>query len=197
MKKLLFLLIAVLMTAPTHALELSGTYTITSDYIWRGISQTNEDPAFQLGVEKEYNGFYGGLWASGVDIGIDTNVEVDLYGGYAGSFKGISYDIGYMTYNYDGGANLDFEERYISLGYGPLTIGHHRDKDNGLEYNYVDMALSFIPVVDVSLHYGEYDGVKDKAISMDYDLPYNLSLGVMYNNGALDDSIIVSIGGSF
>ena len=199
MKKLLMLLTSVLMSTSLFALD--GSYNVTSDYQWRGVSQTDGNAAIQVGVEHERNGFYGGLWTSNVDFNDDTNIEYDLYGGYSGEYKSLSYDVGYISYKYDGSTDLDFEERYISLGYGPLTVGHNRDEDNGLEYNYADVSLGFIPVVDVSLHYGEYDGHDDKSILIEYGLPHNLTLGVVLNDGPLsevkNDSFVISLSSVF
>ena len=79
------LLTSVLMSTSLFALD--GSYNVTSDYQWRGVSQTDGNAAIQVGVEHERNGFYGGLWTSNVDFNDDTNIEYDLYGGYSGEYK--------------------------------------------------------------------------------------------------------------
>ena len=55
---------------------------VVSDYIFRGFSQTGEDPAIQGGVDLTSGSFYAGAWASNVDFGDDTDAEIDVYGGY-------------------------------------------------------------------------------------------------------------------
>ncbi|WP_017171143.1 TorF family putative porin, partial [Xanthomonas phaseoli] len=62
----------------------SGTFAVTSDYLFRGISQTNEEPAFQAGLTyKTPFGLYLGTWTSNVDFGAgDPDWEVDGFVGY-------------------------------------------------------------------------------------------------------------------
>ena len=167
MKKLLVLLAGVFLS--TSIFALSGQYSFGTDYVWRGISQTDGQATAQIGIEHETNGVYGGFWTSNVDFD-DANFEFDLYGGYRGEVGDFSYDVGYLAYKYDGdnSSSLDFEERYIAIGYGPLEVGHFRDDDNGLEYKYANLSLDMIPVVDVTLHFGDYEGVEDKSIDVGY-----------------------------
>ena len=92
-------LVALLATAGTAVAEgeWSGNVAITSDYVWRGISQTDEDPAIQGGFDYANGMFYAGTWASNVDFGddSDTNIEVDFYGGLAGALEsGVTWDVG-------------------------------------------------------------------------------------------------------
>lgn len=63
----------------------SGSVSLTSDYRFRGISQTDRNPAVQGGLE--YNGSQGlfaGVWASNVDFGGSgvASWELDIYAGY-------------------------------------------------------------------------------------------------------------------
>jgi len=106
--------------------EFSANIALTTDYMYRGISQTSEEPAIQGGFDYTYTpfGFYAGIWASNLDFEDgDTSIEIDYYGGFAGEFaNGISWDIGGLYYQYpgtdaDAGADFDFVEAYGSLGY--------------------------------------------------------------------------------
>ena len=57
---------------------------VVSDYVFRGISQTDNDPTMQGGIDLSYGILYAGVWASGLDfsaIDNDANVEIDWYGG--------------------------------------------------------------------------------------------------------------------
>ena len=101
MKKLLRALVLTgLVAAPTLAMaaekpvsphSLSGNISLTSDYVFRGVSQTQNGPAIQGGIDYAHaSGFYAGTWASNVDwvsLGFKNNssMEIDLYGGYKGS----------------------------------------------------------------------------------------------------------------
>lgn len=102
--------------------EWSGNVTLTTDYVWRGISQSNEDLAIQGGFDYANGLFYAGTWASNVDFedGSDTNVEIDFYGGIAGELDGgLGWDIGAIYYAYpdDSSEDLDFYELYGALSY--------------------------------------------------------------------------------
>ena len=81
MNKLLTLLLAFTMT-PLFA-GVSGSMALTSDYFFRGESQTMGSSALQGGVDYNNGGFYAGVWASTVDLGMDTEMEYDFYSGYA------------------------------------------------------------------------------------------------------------------
>ncbi len=65
----------------------SASLTGTSDYVFRGISQTDNDPTIQGSLGATYGAFYAGWWASGLDwTNLSNNpnaqVEMDWYGGY-------------------------------------------------------------------------------------------------------------------
>ncbi len=89
--------------------NFSGTATITSDYVFRGLSQTKEDPAVQASFDyKHPSGVFLGAWASNVDETIsEGNVEIDLYGGYRGQlFENLSYELSIIYYWYPGGGMI-------------------------------------------------------------------------------------------
>ncbi len=78
--------------------DISVTPAVVPDYDFRGISQTKEDPAFQLGLNYNHaSGFYAGLWGSNVEFGPgDPSIEVDLFAGFAGgdAKESFGYDVG-------------------------------------------------------------------------------------------------------
>jgi uncharacterized protein (TIGR02001 family) len=84
----------------------------TTDYVFRGFSQTLEDPAIQGGVDATCGRFYLGFWGSNVDFADgQTNVEMDVYAGIKGTMGRISWDVGAIYYAYPGGAsNVDYFE---------------------------------------------------------------------------------------
>jgi uncharacterized protein (TIGR02001 family) len=105
--------------------ELTSTITVTSDYDFRGITQTAQDPAVQGSLDLALeSGAYLGIWASNVDFGDDTDsdVEVDLLGGYSGSINDDwGYDVGAVLYVYDGDDDIDYLEVYGGLDYKILS----------------------------------------------------------------------------
>lgn len=95
-----------LLTAPALAqgLSFSGSVGITSNYMSRGVTQSDNRPALQFGFEGEASGFYAGIWGSTVRLAPD-DIEVDLYAGYRFSVGAASFDVGYARYFYDSTGN--------------------------------------------------------------------------------------------
>lgn len=101
----------------------SANVSIGTEYIYRGVSQTDEEPTIQGGFDWEHEiGIYLGVWASNVDFndGDEAHIEMDFYGGYRGEFAGFTYDIGAIYYAYPGADDsLDYEfwEAQLAIGY--------------------------------------------------------------------------------
>ncbi len=123
---------AVLLTAGAASAQetpvIAWNLGVTSDYVFRGYTQTTEDAAIFGGVDVTAGGFYAGAWASNVDFGDDTDVEVDLYGGYRTEVSGFAVDVGVVGYLYTSqpaGADYDYVElkAAASRAIGPLTLG--------------------------------------------------------------------------
>lgn len=120
--------------------SFSGTVSVVSDYIFRGISQTDEGAAIQGSLEwKHEAGPFIGVWGSSVDFDDrdQASVELDWYGGYGGEFRAVKYDARAIYYSYPG-ANVandyDYWELGLSLGYEPLsdttvTVGYNYSPD--------------------------------------------------------------------
>ncbi|WP_367142951.1 TorF family putative porin, partial [Brevundimonas sp.] len=108
---------AVLLTAGAASAqatpEVAWNLGVTSDYVFRGYSQTSEDPAVFGGVDLTIGSFYAGAWASNVDFGDETDAEIDLYGGFRSEIAGFAVDIGGVGYFYasqPAGADYDYAE---------------------------------------------------------------------------------------
>jgi uncharacterized protein (TIGR02001 family) len=113
-------------TGPDVAFNVAAT----SDYVFRGVSQTEEDPAISAGVDLTSGSFYAGAWASNVSYAgdPDTNAEVDVYGGYRTEVSGWAVDVGGVAYlytNQPNGADYDYVEAKlaVSRAIGPATVG--------------------------------------------------------------------------
>jgi uncharacterized protein (TIGR02001 family) len=151
---------------------------MASDYVFRGISQTDNQMALQGGFDYEHeSGLYIGTWASNVDSSFfntessgskDPQLEVDLYAGYSGSLtETIGYDLGYLRYQYPGYSNAGTNEWYASGsystdGYGDLSLKINYSPDlNWLPSNqsawYLDAGYeTTLPwyEIGVSAHFG-------------------------------------------
>ena len=122
-------------TGVPPAITVAATATLITDYRFRGLTQTTEDPAVQGSVTvKHESGAYAGVWASTIagDPGQSLPgygaAELDLYAGYSRTLSsGVTGDIGLLYYTYPdarSGQNTDYFEPYASVSYilGPATV---------------------------------------------------------------------------
>jgi uncharacterized protein (TIGR02001 family) len=114
----------VCLSAPAFAeeFEWSVTGTGTSDYIFRGLSFNNEDPAFQASIDGSYGIFYAGLWGSMLEG--DGDVELDWYAGIKPELGPVTFDFGIVYYTYfwaDEPSDLDYIELKAGLEFSPIT----------------------------------------------------------------------------
>jgi len=158
--KLLALLLSVC-TIPAFA-DVSGSLGYTSDYVWRGISQSGGSGAMQVDLMLEKNGLYGGVWASQVDFGDEATYEMDFYGGYELWLSDKwSIDVGVIQYNWDKGYD-DVEEGFVKVGLKDLSVGYYVDLSNSDNtYMEVGYTLPFIKWVDLGINYGRFDEDND------------------------------------
>jgi uncharacterized protein (TIGR02001 family) len=147
-------------------LSTSASVAMSSDYMWRGYSQTDNEMAISGSFDMGHSsGFYAGTWASNVDFALGSDqahIEVDVYAGFSNEIgeTGISYDVGVLRYIYPGTEDSDWNEYYLSLGYGPFSVGVAHSGDV----------------------YGSDEDGTYYSVGFDYDLPMNLALsaGVGY-----------------
>ncbi len=98
--------------APTSAWDIAFGGGIASDYIFRGISQSNRSPSGNVYTELRYNinpnlQFYGAVAAESIDFPDRAGSEIDLYGGIRPTFGKLSLDFGAWEYYYPGGQLYD------------------------------------------------------------------------------------------
>ena len=157
----------VLLSASSCALaDVSSTVSITNDYLFNGITQTDEDPALQASLDWwNDTGWYVGAWGSNVDFGDDTDIEVDFYGGYAFELNSeMSVDLGFAHYTYHGGddsSDINYTEIYskftlsnaeLNFWYSPDFVGSDAGHFIAMfNYNFpVSDELSFVLGIDYS-----------------------------------------------
>jgi uncharacterized protein (TIGR02001 family) len=110
----------LLVAAAAANAQVSSTVTLTSDYDFRGFSQSATDPAIQASVDYAHeSGWYVGGWASNVDFGdADVDYEVDLYTGFSGGAEdGLGWDVGVIYYTYPDESDFNYLEAYGSISY--------------------------------------------------------------------------------
>jgi len=108
--KLLAATLALTAIAPLASAEVSVTGTLTSDYVFRGVSQTDSSPAIQASLDYEHeSGFFAGVWASNVDFE-DSDYGEFLFNAYINSFTlGLGYASDYV--------NTGDSAQYVSAAY--------------------------------------------------------------------------------
>lgn len=167
MKALLAVGIVASAAAPAIAEgEWSGNVAIGSEYVWRGVTQSNGDIALSGGLDYANGMFYAGTWASNVDFedGSDTNIELDLYGGLTSEFaNGVSWDVGVVGYIYPDSEteDLDFIEIYGGLGYAfesGFELGGYVyvDPDNESFYTEATAAYALSDMFSIDGSIGNY-----------------------------------------
>jgi uncharacterized protein (TIGR02001 family) len=137
---------ALFFVAATSQAQLSSTITATSDYDFRGFSQSAKDPALQASLDYAFsNGIAIGAWASNVDFDNDADIELDYYASYTGTIKeGLSWSIGGTFYSYPGSDDTgEYPEFFVGLGFDRFSIkqwysNKFYDTDRSAQYTEVN-----------------------------------------------------------
>ena len=144
-------------------LEINANLAITSNYVWRGMTQTDDSPAVHGVIDLGYKGFYLGIWGSNVKFGNTNNsLEADFYAGYAGEAYGIGYDVGIIQYAYPNDSDaLNFEEVYFGLSKEFDMVGlaakYSWGLDNAPDYWEVDASTNLPADFGLEVGYGDYE----------------------------------------
>jgi len=176
MKKLLLALALSAGFVTTASAQLTGNLGLTSDYRFRGVSQTQNAPAVQGGIDYAHkSGFYIGNWNSSVSSQVYTNgagLESDVYAGFKKDvYNGITIDIGSYNYFYPRatttaatGSNFDTYEAFAGVGYKDIVSAKYSQtlgkgyfgtaNARGTSYTQVDGKLPLVKNLAVVAHYG-------------------------------------------
>lgn len=157
--------VAAALTSGAASAELTANAGVFSNYIWRGVTQTEDEAAGQGGIDWGHkSGLYAGTWVS--TLGQGNGYEIDFYGGFAGKAGGFDYDLGVLTYQYPTDpTNSNFTEIYATGSIVGLTAGiwYTVDKASGLsdprgdDDIYLYGAYDFSHKdIDYSLYIGNY-----------------------------------------
>lgn len=192
MKKNSILAVGVMLAAMSGVAQaapgLTGNLTLTNNYIWRGVSQTNDQAAVQGGADYDFgNNLSIGTWVSNVTNG----TELDLYGSYKINLgKDMNLDVGGVQYKYNSQVDLDFLEAFAKFSVKDFVVAGYytinkqgTDKDHDLyfmgsysldlgkgrsvsflagHYSFDDPAYTDYSHVRVAFTKGEFTGAIDK-----------------------------------
>ncbi|MCX4187977.1 TorF family putative porin [Methylophaga sp. OBS4] len=161
--------------------NFSANIGLTTNYLFRGITLSDDHGAVSGGFDWGYNGFYLGTWASSIDAVETESFEIDYYGGYTGEINGFAYSLDVIYYDYPGEAGSGDPEDIGDLAYW--------EYGGSLAYNF-DTSLA--PTLGVSvLHSPDFFAETGDATaiesSLDLSLPYELGLTLHYGTQKLDD----------
>ena len=114
--------------AQDEGIDVEFNFGAATDYVFRGVSNTDENPQIFGGIDATAGLFYAGVWVSNVDYNDGTDAEYDLYAGVTPTLGAISLDFGALYYGYvdaPSGADYDYLELQAkaSVPVGPATLG--------------------------------------------------------------------------
>lgn len=139
-----------------HSSSFSGDMTLTSDYLFNGVSQTQGNPALQFnGAISSENGSYAGVFVSNVDFDDDTNLELDAYvGWYADINDDWNVELSALYYSYHGAgysADFNYPEAMLAVGYRGFRLATWYSWDYfGTGARHVVTSLTYTRVVNWS-----------------------------------------------
>jgi uncharacterized protein (TIGR02001 family) len=150
---------------------VSGSVTLTTDYVFRGITQSDSNPAVQGSFDYTNGMFYAGAWASSIDFNADESMELDLYVGITPTTGPVSWDLAVVGYFYPGATDAfgeyDYYEGIVGASINPvepLTLGAQiayspdffGETGTGLYYE-VNGGYAFTDMFGVSAAWGNQD----------------------------------------
>lgn len=159
----LFAALTGLMATPAMAEgEFSGNVTLTSDYVFRGFTQTDGAPMIQGGFDYADDSFYVGTWASGVDFGDGTSTEIDVYAGWTPTVGAFDLDLGAIYYWYPDAPDNP-EQNFVEVYAGASTmIGESLEVGASLAYSpdfYLEVGDAFYWSASAGIPLGESFGL--------------------------------------
>ena len=188
------------------ASPFSTNVSLTNNYLYRGISQSGANPAIQGGFDYAgASGLYIGTWGSSISWLADaktasrSGLELDTYGGYRGTAGAVSYDVGFLRYNYSGSFNTslapkpDTNEVYGAVTYSIVTaklsysLGDLFGFTASSGSTYADLSAAY-PIGDsgytLGAHYGNQNvsgSLNGNASYADYRVSVSKDLGTGYS----------------
>ncbi len=179
----IFWIMMLILVSPTvnakEGLEPSVNVALSSEYIFRGQTQTLGDPTISGGFDLGWEGAFIGMWASEVDYGDGlADLEVDLYAGYGYEWNDLSVGYTYVDYNYNGDSSLDGVEHQISLGYKDLGLLHVVGAEGFVDYSEISYT---VPLIEIDVSWGTWDTIGDNwSIGKSFDMPGELEGTLQY-----------------
>ena len=162
-----------------------------SDYLFRGVSQTDGDLSAWAGYSHSFgdSGFMAGAWVGQVDFADGSDLETDLYAGWSNG----DWTVGYIDYSYNGDADLDGSEFFISKEIMGVSVEYYLGQDDYTDY--LELGHS---IMGVDVSYGMWEDVGDNlSISKSMELPMGLEGTLSFVSFMADDDSMMKDEDSF
>lgn len=177
MNRIKYALCLVMLCLPIIAqAKTTKNISLVSDYVWRGLSQTDNGPALQGGMDYKNGNAYAGVWLTNVEDQSGSEglpVEMDVYFGYDHKFTGFNIDTSIITYNYLNDANTDRTEFRLATNLTKeIEVALHREVKTNYWYpeiifeKYLANRLYF----DAAVGYWSFDDADDDAFTVRAEL---------------------------
>jgi uncharacterized protein (TIGR02001 family) len=194
--KNLALVLGLLAVSSVSQAQFSSTWTVVSDYDFRGYSQSAKDPALQGSADYAFGdtGFSIGAWASNVEFdGYDGDIELDLYANYVGKINDtFSWTAGLTRYMYPGSDNTatesaigEYFEGYVGFNAGNFSAkqwysNDFYESDESAQYTEVNYTQPIGEKFSLAFHagysWGDYWDLAGDEI-VDYAVQGNFTAG--------------------
>jgi uncharacterized protein (TIGR02001 family) len=183
MKKVILALMLAAGVSAAQA-EVTGNASLTSDYRFRGVSQTQNAPAIQGGVDFAHSsGFYAGNWNSSISSELYPGVagiESDVYTGFKKEFGGVKVDAGVISYMYPRATtDTNTNEVYVGASFNVLSVKYSRSMSNyfgvadskNSSYIQADANVPLAGKLSAVAHYGRTSVANNEALNYaDYNV---------------------------
>jgi uncharacterized protein (TIGR02001 family) len=183
MKKVILALMLAAGVSAAQA-EVTGNASLTSDYRFRGVSQTQNAPAVQGGVDFAHSsGFYAGNWNSSISSELYpgvAGVENDVYAGFKKEFGGVKVDAGVISYMYPRATtDTNTNEVYVGASFNVLSVKYSRSMSNyfgvadskNSSYIQADANVPVAGKLSAVAHYGRTSVANNSALDYaDYNV---------------------------
>jgi len=170
------------------AFTVTGNVAVTSDYVWRGNSQSAGHTAIQGGFDLSktpISGLTAGVWSSSLSAGN----KIDLYANYGFKLAAVDVSVGYIHYNYSATAAgiANFSEANVAASYAGLTLKASKGVAGAASDYYYEANYSYdvaqIKGLNIGLHYGDdrASNKSDYGIALNYPI-FGLDASVSYTD---------------
>jgi len=204
-------------TEESKDFTISANMAATSNYIWRGMTQTDNSAAIQGGIDLEHSsGLYFGVWGSNISWTNNdkSSLEADFYGGFKTELLGIGFDLGYIQYAYPNvSEESNFGEAYISISKDFDSFGLSAKYSLGIDapdgadkLDDIEIGATVALPSDfgLSLSYGDYEdvgnrysaGIEKSIGKFDLSLAY-INFSADAGSASDEDNIVFTVSTSF